>query len=307
MRLAGRRPHLLGGSDSPLASWLGEVFPDSEGFAFAVHIGTTSIYVKDTVQCLDRKGGVLAYLKVPRGCDAFGVVRHEADILGQLAHRFSGEDFYPRLLGRRGGSFLQSAHATKPSSSADPGPGWILARLSASWQDAHPWHLSPVRGEILEALRVLRSADATGWVDILERADTALSRRFGITPIRHPLSHGDFVPWNLRPGPFAFDWEWSAPRLPWHDAFHYLWMPRILEGRAPDAGRVWAIWQSPEGAALRMDQPLCEQSGMYALGYLAWQLSFYASATVRNSETLEAFPLLTRLRDLLDQFLESDF
>lgn len=303
MRIAGRPPHLHGSAGSPLEAWLQKTFPASGPFRFAVYVGTSSIFVKDTVQCMDSGGRVLAYLKVPRGADAPAVVRHEGDVLAELAIRFPGEGFFPSLLGRRDGCFLQSASPPVAPAGQDQGPGSILARLAAGWSVAHPWQESPARHEILRNLETLRTAGEAAWAEPLDQADQLLGHHLGTADIPHPLSHGDFIPWNLRPGPFAFDWEWAAPRLPWHDAFHYLWMPRILKGKRLDLRKLWREWQGPAGQAVRLGKDASATDLLNAMGYLAWQLSFYAGATVRNSQALEDFALLAVLRDLLRQVI----
>lgn len=307
LSLARKPAHFHGNAGSPLEEWLREIYPGQGGFAFAIYAGTPSIFVKDTVQCQDKDGRALAFLKVPRGAEARMVVRHEAEILEELGRRFPNEAFFPTVLGRRGGSFLQSAPPASGRSEKETNPESILSRLAAGWNEEHPWASSPVRTAILDATDHLRADVVVRWRRPLEQALEFLSRFFGDEPIPHPLSHGDFVPWNLRPGPFAFDWEWAAPRLPFHDRFHYIWMPAMLRAKRPLAGdRLWKIWRAfrlldfPAGGAT---------SGDYAkacgVSYLAWQLSFYTAATIRNGQEPDHYPILANLRFALTDLMEA--
>lgn len=298
LSLARRAAHYHGDAGSPLEEWLREIYPGEAGFGFAIYAGTPSIFVKDTVQCQDETGQTLAYLKVPRGVEAWMVVHHEAGVLEELGRRFPNEAFYPTLLGRRGGSFLQSAPPASGRSQKTINPESILSRLAAGWHEEHPWSTSPVRAAIIDAAALLQAEASADWSSPLEQASEFLSRMFGADSILHPLSHGDFVPWNLRPGPFAFDWEWAAPRLPLHDRFHYLWMPAMLRSRRPLAvARLWEIWRAYRPLT-SMDEQTSSGEFVRACGvsYLAWQLSFYSAATIRNQQDPDDYPILANLR-----------
>jgi hypothetical protein len=300
MRLMRRRPDLAGCRHCPLDSWLGEIFPNESDFNFAAYIGTQSVFVKDTIQCMDSRGRILAFLKVPRGSAAAGMVRHEAGILYELSRRFPDQDFYPKLLGQRDGQFLQAP----PTRQGPDDPGFILERLASAWSESIRWAESPVRKKILESLPRIRDAAAPHWADSLESAVARLDRQLGNSAIAHPLSHGDFIRWNLLPGPFAFDWEWAAPRLPWHDAFHYLWMPLFSKPKPPAFGELWQIWQGPAGTKLRSKPPESD-SLSFALSYLASQFAFYAHSRSMDVNDISSNVLLRKIDSTLAESLKS--
>lgn len=289
---------------SPLRHWLAELFPEQAPFRFAIYIGTPSIFVKDTIQCMGANGKTLAFLKVPRGPSAASVVRHEAEILDQLASRFPNQNFFPKLLGRRNGQFLQAP--PPPTLAAEPTePGKILTLLKEHWTESFTWAESPAQKTVIDSLPAIRSSGASGWADLLLAACNSLGHHYGNQPIPHPMSHGDFIRWNILPGPFAFDWEWAAPRLPWHDAFHYLWMP-LFGGKKPlSAEELWNLWQGPRGLAIREGLPADPQSKLHALAYLTLQFAFYAKSCSKSGDDILSNLLLARIISTLKAYLKT--
>lgn len=289
---------------SPLRHWLAELFPEQAPFRFAIYIGTPSIFVKDTIQCMGANGQTLAFLKVPRGPSAASVVRHEAEILDQLASRFPNQNFSPKLLGRRNGQFLQAP--PPPTLAAETTePGKILTLLKEHWTESFTWAESPAQKTVIDSIPAIRSSGASEWADLLLAACNSLGHHYGNQPISHPMSHGDFIRWNILPGPFAFDWEWAAPRLPWHDAFHYLWMP-LFGGKKPlSAEELWNLWQGPRGLAIREGLPADPQSKLHALAYLTLQFAFYAKSCSKSGDDILSNFLLARIVSTLKAYLKT--
>lgn len=304
MRLARRPAHLHARVPCPLDEWLGELFPQEQKFAYAVYAGTPSLFVKDTVQCLNADGKILGFVKIPRTADAAGVVVHEAWVLGELASRYPGANFHPTVLGQRDGLCLQGPPQASPFSLGSSCPGSILRNLRAGWSESFPWEHSPVRESITKATAEIRSTGASDWANTLDRAVVALENHFGHAQIPHPMSHGDFIRWNILPGPFAFDWEWAAPRLPWHDAFHFLWMPAISSKLRIQAEDLWNLWNSAQGSALRGSPDPDPDHLPLAVSYLASQLAFYGSSSPSDGHSIAGISLLQRMHTMLDGFLK---
>jgi hypothetical protein len=288
---------------SPLREWLAELFPEQAPFRFAIYIGTPSIFVKDTIQCMGSNGETLAFLKVPRGPSAASVVRHEAEILDQLASRFPNQNFFPKILGRRNGQFLQAP--PPPTLAAEPTePGKILTLLKEHWTESFTWAESPAHKTVIDSLPAIRSSGASEWADLLLAACNTLGHHYGNQPIPHPMSHGDFIRWNILPGPFAFDWEWAAPRLPWHDAFHYLWMPLLGSNRCPGIQNLWTLWNGKNGRLLHGYNSSPPDSMLYCLAYLTIQFAFYAKSSAIEHPAIQQNPFLKRIAAVLASTLE---
>jgi|688.fasta_scaffold16522_9 hypothetical protein len=288
---------------SPLREWLAELFPEQAPFRFAIYIGTPSIFVKDTIQCMGANGETLAFLKVPRGISAESVVRHEAEILDQLASRFPNQNFFPKILGRRNGQFLQAP--PPPTLAAEPTePGKILTLLKEHWTESFTWAESPAHKTVIDSLPAIRSSGASEWADLLLAACNTLGHHYGNQPIPHPMSHGDFIRWNILPGPFAFDWEWAAPRLPWHDAFHYLWMPLLGSNRCPGIQNLWTLWNGKNGRLLHGYNSSPPDSMLYCLAYLTIQFAFYAKSSAIEHPAIQQNPFLKRIAAVLASTLE---
>ena len=301
--LLRRPPHRSAGHGSPLDAWLSEIWP-GQSFRHAVYVGTASGFAKDTVQCQDASGRVLGYVKVPRGPRSGEAIRREADTLELLAREFPGHDFYPKLLGHRDGLTVQSGplpgKGEGPGQAADAGQ--VLRLLAGVSRRPLPWPDSPDRLAITTALGHLAAAGDPERGAILAAALARLDRDFSAAPPDHVLSHGDFVPWNLRGHVLVFDWEWSGERLLWHDALHFLWFPLLLAGPVPDFGSLMARWQGEAGRALRAGAALPECPAARrasATAYLASQYSFYVSSSLLNGDSLGSFPFLTTMGKLL--------
>ncbi len=298
LRLFRAKPHVRGPSgESPLDGWLGEIWPGVP-LRFAIYRGTPNVFVKDTIQCQTLDGSVLGYVKVPRGAEAARVVSHEAGVLELLERRFPGQNFHPCLLGRRGGLTVQSAPSGGSPRSAGK-PAAILHTLAEGLTESFLWADSPVRRDIAASVAGLDTAGYRRVADRISEALALLDRDCGDGQLHHPFSHGDFIPWNFSGGDFLFDWEWSDFRLPWHDAFHYLWMPAILSRRSFRHADLWNLWKGPVGNELRRGVPAEPGDTLFARAYLTWQASFYAAASVRNGDPPEGSGLLDRLHSLM--------
>jgi hypothetical protein len=118
------------------------------------------------------------------------------------------------------------------------------------------------------------------------------------------MSHGDFIRWNILPGPFAFDWEWAAPRLPWHDAFHYLWMPLLGSNRCPGIQNLWTLWNGKNGRLLHGYNSSPPDSMLYCLAYLTIQFAFYAKSSAIEHPAIQQNPFLKRIAAVLASTLE---
>ena len=241
----------------------------------------------------------------PRGAEAAEVVENEYRSLQHLAAIFPDKEFFPKILGKKSSVTIQSsAPDAQSGGSKIQDAAKVLSHLREGTSRKISWKESPVRKTLASATADLRSSGLADWMLTIEKATRLFDQKWENSPIEHIYSHGDFIPWNLRPGGFAFDWEWADYRLPWHDAFHYLWMPRILKGD-DDFNSLWSPWSGADGTILRHGAEITESDWVAACSYLAWQFAFYASASARNTENLSESPLLASLHTLLINSLSS--
>ena len=306
MRIRKFAPHRTAPDSGPLDKWLKPHFPERGPFRFVIYSGTPNLFVKETIQCLDKYGKVLGYIRIPKGPMAPEVIEIERLALTTLNQEFPVDPFFPKILAYGDGITLQTPPGGKNQPSiSDRESGQLLERLEKRLRRAIPWHDSPVRATLVKAVAELRTIKTTEWAATIDTTLDHFDTVFETGTIQHVFSHGDFVPWNIRSGPFVFDWEWAAYRLPHHDAFHYLWMPVILK-RDVDAESLWKLWTGPRGRAICLDKPCGRRDRQDALSYLAWQFAFYAGASARNGEDLENSRLLHTLHTLLSYSLSKE-
>ena len=308
MRIRRLGPHRTAPRVSQLDQWLNTFFKDKGPYFFSIYSGTPNIFVKETIQCLSRRGEVLGYLKLPRGASSSEVIENEKRTLNDLALRFPDESFFPRLIGEMDGVTLQGPPLGKDSANSGndiEGSGNILARLRDGFHTSLLWSQSPVRVSLVDAIEQMHAADLPEWTSTAREALQLFDEQWAEDPILHILSHGDFVPWNIRSGSFAFDWEWSGMRLPWHDAFHYLWMPIILK-KDVTLSELSRCWLGSEGQMIRAGMPVQSSDTLHACAYFAWQFSFYTAATLRKGETVLDNRLLGTLQSLLSASLSEN-
>lgn len=195
---------------------------------FALLVGTEARFRKLTVQVMRPEGEILGYIKLPLTDAAAERVRHEADTLIRLWEFPALRPHIPRVL-----------------YSGEWGQGTILFQTGGPPRPG-PVRLGPEAEEFLQILRAIRAVPKPGrvlWEEVAthwRRAEPGLTSEWralghvalgkakreleGIT-ITCGVSHGDFVPWNMRLGDdglFVFDWEaalWEAPAQ-W-DVFHF--------------------------------------------------------------------------------------
>lgn len=274
---------------------------------YAVYLGTPSVFVKDTVQCQDERGNVLAYVKVPRGPKAGEAVEHEDRVLRGLAGLVD-TGHWPRSLGMRNGASMQSAPKRSdggrglPDSRAAAGVSRMIC--NGMGQRDLEWSASPVAAQIHRAAEAHETRGDGASAQLLRKAEGLLAERFWKDPVPHYFSHGDFVPWNMRGAehPFVFDWEWAGWRLPFHDAYQFILLPRLKDGRR--GGAVELLGRDPEGkafaeqlAALVGADP-CDP--VWLLSYLAERFAFYGKSAWANGDDPRGFPAIRRLRDALE-------
>ena len=220
----------------PLEQAIQSLFP-GRPLRLGISSGTPppAINRKVSLAVLAPSGQVLAFAKLPGPCAASAQnVRHEAEVLSQLARRPGTRA--PRLLfaGNVGGTYLA---VSTPLRGRHP---------CAEPADAHRRFLDGLRtGQLQPAAdsafaRALwdRRRLLAGRPALLEvlRALVAL-----LGELRLPATtvHGDFVPWNLREHAGAlgaFDWEYAQiDGLPLIDETHHLLaVGYLLKKWAPD-------------------------------------------------------------------------
>lgn len=292
-------------TESPLESWLAAI-AGPRRWNFAIYYGTPSVFTKHTVQCQDESGLVLAYAKIPAGIRAADSIRNEALALQRLESALPGELFFPRLLGQEHAASLQSA--PPPGTSAAQASARSAARtagiLSAALHCDLPWRDSPVRAIILETSALCQAAGHPAYASTLSRAAERLDAEFsGIPCLRHRFSHGDFLAWNTREcggTAFAFDWEWAAWRLPFHDAYHFVLMPTLGSSTIRNHRGPHVLANLPGGSAFRKTLEFatgeCADEPLWLISFLAERLAFYVKHCLAAGLNP---PALASVRDLL--------
>lgn len=300
------KPHSVSFGESDLDRWLSRIFPSVKEFRYAIYSGTPNLFVKETIQCQDSNGNILCYVKLPRGAESGAMIENERHTLSLFSKVFPADSFYPKILGYRDGVTIQSPDNTH---AGDFGVSYaamtLIETLSRGYTKNFFWRHSPVRSDVAGAASDLEIVGASKWALTLEKGLKILGSCFGDLVLPHPFSHGDLVPWNLRPGPFAFDWEWAGHRLPWHDAFHFLWMPKILSSKIVNFEALWKIWAGKDGLEIRQNKPADINHLKWALAYLLWQFAFYSAASARNNEPVEKSKLLNTLYSLLESAIST--
>lgn len=197
----------------------------------AVLVGTPGPAQKLTVQLVDGKGRVAAYLKYGESPAAVRRLEREHAVLRRLPR-----DAGPAVLAfghvGRGVGLLLTALSGRPLAARIWPPSGAVAYIKGLVTGAeevpaadHPW------------LRRLASCEpiAARWCEALD------FRRWQVVP-----EHGDFAPWNvLHDGRqvHALDWEYgSLEGFPGADLAHYVLQAAALLGRwPPEAARACAV------------------------------------------------------------------
>jgi hypothetical protein len=116
-------------------------------------------------------------------------------------------------------------------------------------------------------LKVMAPLLPSDWTTLLTSAADAIVATPGVTELASVLSHGDFVPWNMRTCPdgrlVLFDWErGQRDQFPLWDGFHFLTQVDITLHRA-----------SPRASAARSLEQLSRSDMAGILGLSTTQVS----------------------------------
>ncbi len=301
LRASGRRPDTWEEKSLSMLDCLLAGFSDRRPFRYAIYVGTPSVYAKDTIQCQDSRGRVIGYTKIPRGPAAPESIARELATLEMLASRISDETFFPTVLARSGGLVLQSAPPAREAGKPVAHAASILALLEKSFGTSLAWSASPVRSTLHRHLEVVASASHP-WARPLACAIEYLEEAAGRRQLPHVLTHGDFVPWNLR-GRFAFDWEWAQEGLAGHDALHFVWF-RAISGRFPvTPGGLLRHWSRSSGELGKRANPALDP--FLCISYLTSRLAFYAASALDNGDEPARFRFLRHFHHLLNTWPRS--
>lgn len=230
---------------------------------------------KVSAVALGLDGSQAAFIKLPTSDLAHRLVRHEADVLAAMQHRF-GEyaSPAPRLLhsGDECGQYLlaQSPLGGRPA--------------PARFTELHRRYLQSLQspGDLRIATDTAFFKDLQSRIDALgERAGDLKSTFEKVRPtlaaaaVPHTLIHGDFAPWNLRVTSegrmAAFDWEYgSLDGLPLLDETHF----------ALQVGWLLHDW-APDRAAQELNAGAVARDGLSACVVRALQVTYLVDALTR--------------------------
>jgi hypothetical protein len=220
----------------PLERKLGELFPGVEiRLALSAGAAEPARNRKASAAVIDRRGGVLGFVKIAGSDVSRAIAGHEAEILAALS-RVAGR--WPKLLfaGEVDGSFMTIQ--TPLAGKAAP----------AKFTAAHGRFLRSLQGERKPAAQTRLVAMLPARIAALpERADPrglaahlqSILRVLQTTVVPSTIVHGDFAPWNLRAhrGEIAaFDWEYAElDGVPLFDEAHFrLQVGYLLHGWSPE-------------------------------------------------------------------------
>jgi aminoglycoside phosphotransferase (APT) family kinase protein len=172
------------------------------------------------------------------------------------------------------------------------------------------WHHSPVRTYLAECTQLLRIRGEKSAAQLIERASEYLAQGLGPQTHPHGLSHGDFVPWNLRISrhPFVFDWEWCQKTLPLYDLYHYSVFPRLKTGGQKSISAAIRLIDSAQmrARALRVFPTALPNfnTRLWLVAYVAHRYAFYCETTSAASRRLTGEPSIGAYAQLLKILLE---
>lgn len=289
------------GLPAPIDHWLEGIWEHPPN-SFAIYRGTPSIFCKDTVQCQDHRGRAIGYLKIARATHSSASIHNEARILSLLSSKLPDATFFPKILKLDDGISLQSPPPLELTSLPQTvAAKSILLILKESFYQLIPAIESPSLILLQDCATFLQKQGHQQWADTLSQQKTILSEALGPQPIPHWLSHGDFVPWNLR-GSFAFDWEWARDDLPWQDALHYQWFPLLSRRRGcsfTDLRNAWMNFASQ--LPTHQNQAPPPSDPIWGRAYLAQRLAFYSKSAIENRDDPASFPFLVRMHQILQK------
>jgi len=207
-----------------------------DDLTFAISLGTPGPHRKPVIQLMTPNGGILGYVKVGWNKATNMLVRHEAEVLRELAGIPFSSLIAPRLLySGWWGEHLLCIQLT-PEGPLEAPPQEFTARhlevlkeiaairtVWTSLQQSSFWKA------LKERVQEVRSAYHR---HILQQGINAVEAWVGDTPLPFHFRHGDFAPWNMKQVNnrlFLFDWEYAAFEAPpgW-DLFHFFVQSMLL-------------------------------------------------------------------------------
>ena len=139
-------------------------------------------------------------------------------------------------------------------------------------------------------LKVMAPVLPFEWTTLLTSAADAIVATRGVTELASVLSHGDFVPWNMRTCPdgrlVLFDWErGQRDQFPLWDGFHFLTQVDITLRRAsPRASAARSLEQLSRSDMARILGLSIAQVSALFLAYLAdASLQWFESEAARGA------------------------
>lgn len=208
----------------PIERAMTEIFPGSDVFiALSAGAPEGARNRKASAAVIDADGDILAFLKMA-GSELSGqLLRHEAQILGELPVQLRADEIAPQLLyaGEIDGGYVT---AQKPLSGR-PAPATFGPMHAAFLKRLSPRNaVSPMDTQFVQCLPNRIAAlgqPSPDLTDALEQARGELAD-FSVSA---GVVHGDFAPWNLRRSGKtirAFDWEYASLDAPAGiDQIHY--------------------------------------------------------------------------------------
>lgn len=203
----------------------------------AILVGSPGPREKLTVQVMDSRATVLAYIRMAYSEEAIAIVRHEADVLQHL------RSLVPIGSAPEISAIVENTEPNAICVVEKAGPALSLPQRLTKDHFSYLQTLVSTRllvwPEIVDRLAIplRRCAQEFDATDLVNRA---LSRLAGAFPVGIPqcIEHGDFAPWNIRRDDigqlFILDWEHARfEGIPWADALHFICQVESLVHRRP--------------------------------------------------------------------------
>lgn len=254
----------------------------------ALFTGTPGYYRKPTIQVMDQKGQVLAFVKVAVNVQTEAMLANEYFILKLLQELKPQHFSVPPVLhyGKVAGNGMLVLESAKKAS--DRGPQKFgkehLNFLAEIWQKTFirgDFKSSPAWQELTWRYAKVSPRLASDWRRRLQATMEMVERRSRELNFL-TLAHRDFTPWNTYlKGNRLVIFDWEMAREPWplfYDLFHFIIQPQAF--LTTKSGR--QILQKLAGEPMRMAQGCLSRAGnegvpweLYLLFYLLDISLFY--------------------------------
>lgn len=285
-----------------------------DDLTFAISLGNPGPHRKPVIQVMTPNGEILGYVKVGWNKATNMLVRHEAEVLRELAGIPFSSLIAPRLLysGWWGEYFL--CIQLTPEGPLEAPPQEFTARhlevlkeiaaIRTAWMPLK-------QSSFWKALKgSLQEIPGAYYQHVLQQGINAVEAWVGDTPLPFHFRHGDFALWNMKQVNnrlFLFDWEYAAfEASPAWDLFHFLIQSMWLLKKWR-VGQIYAVFREGQPpyqwvecylASLGLD---ANAVSPLFLMYLLERLAFHSTMGYQDSELLRQFSSMVNLLVLTER------